>query len=84
MLYTPQGILNYIHENELETDFILSLTGNKYNFSIGEIADKRIEKRGELYYLVSNGFSLDVEIKDDSILTGVINGLYDSCNRCRT
>lgn len=78
MSYTPQGILNYIYENELDCDFILALTSNRQNFSIGEIADKSIEKRGEAYFLVSKSFALEVEITDDAILTAAMNGLYIS------
>lgn len=78
MSYTPQDILKYIHENELDTDFLLALTGHACNFSIGEIADKEIEKRDDSYYLVSKSFSLDMKITDDEILTAAINGLYIS------
>lgn len=78
MSYTPQDILKYIHENELDTDFLLALTEHACNFSIGEIADKEIEKRDDSYYLVSKSFSLDMKITDDEILTAAINGLYIS------
>ncbi|MEE1029274.1 MAG: hypothetical protein UH211_11435, partial [Agathobacter sp.] len=72
MSYTPQDILKYIHENELDTDFLLALTGHTCNFSIGEIADKEIVKRDDSYYLVSKSFSLDMKITDDEILTAAI------------
>ena len=48
------------------------------NFSIGEITDKKIEKRDDEYFLVSKAYSLDIKLVDDEILTAAINGLYIS------
>ena len=66
MNYTPKDILQYVYDNELDADFILSLTNHVQNFSIGEITDKQIIKRGEEYYFVSKSYSLDIKI-DESI-----------------
>lgn len=78
MNYTPKDILQYVYDNELDADFILSLTNHVQNFSIGEITDKQIIKRGEEYYFVSKSYSLDMKITDDEILTAAMNGLYIS------
>ena len=78
MNYTPKDILQYVYDNELDADFILSLTNHVQNFSIGEITDKQIIKRGEEYYFVSKSYSLDIKITDDEILTAAMNGLYIS------
>lgn len=78
MSYTPKDILKYVYDNELDTDFILALTNHVQNFSIGEITDKQIKKRGDDYYFVSKSYSLDMKITDDEILTAAINGLYIS------
>lgn len=78
MNYTPRDILNYIYTNRLDTDFLFALTNHVQNFSIGEITDKEITKRGDDYYLVSKSYSLDIKLTDDEILTAAINGLYIS------
>lgn len=78
MSYTPKDILNYIYENELDADFLMSLAAHVQNFSIGEITDKKIQKRENAYYLVSKSYALDLEITDDEILTAAMNGLYIS------
>lgn len=78
MSYTPKDILKYVYDNELDTDFILALTNHVQNFSIGEITDKQIKKRGDDYYFVSKSYSLDMKITDEEILTAAINGLYIS------
>lgn len=78
MNYTPRDILNYIYTNKLDTDFLFALTNHVQNFSIGEITDKQIVKRGDDYYLVSQSYSLDIKLTDDEILTAAINGLYIS------
>lgn len=78
MNYTPKDILQYVYDNKLDADFILSLTNHVQNFSIGEITDKQIIKRGEEYYFVSKSYSLDIKITDDEILTAAMNGLYIS------
>lgn len=76
MSYTPTDILNYIYENHMDTAFLLALTSHVQNFSIGEITDKKIEKRGDNYFLVSKAYALDIQLTDDEILTAVMNGLY--------
>ena len=76
MSYTPTDILNYIYENHMDTAFLLALTRHVQNFSIGEITDKKIEKRGDNYFLVSKAYALDIQLTDDEILTAVMNGLY--------
>ena len=78
MNYTPRDILNYIYSSKLDTDFLFALTNHVQNFSIGEITDKQIVKRGDDYYLVSKAYSLDIKLTDDEILTAAINGLYIS------
>ena len=78
MSYTPSDILAYVYENHLEDEFLLALASHVENFSIGEITDKRIEKRGEDYFLVSKAYALDIKLTDDEILTAAMNGLYIS------
>ena len=78
MSYTLRDILAYVYENHLEDEFLLALASHVENFSIGEITDKRIEKRGEDYFLVSKAYSLDIKLTDDEILTAAMNGLYIS------
>ena len=76
MSYTPRDILAYVYEKHLEDEFLLALASHVENFSIGEITDKRIEKRGEDYFLVSKAYALDIKLTDDEILTAAMNGLY--------
>ena len=78
MQYTPRDILNYVYEKELDTPFLLAMANHVQGFSIGEITDKKIEKRGEDFYLVSKSYNLDIRITDDEVLTAAINGLYIS------
>ena len=54
MQYTPRDILNYVYEKELDTQFLLATANHVQDFSIGEITDKKIEKRGEDFYLVQS------------------------------
>ena len=51
MQYTPGDILNYVYEKELDTQFLLATANHVQDFSIGEITDKKIEKRGEDFIL---------------------------------
>ena len=60
MQYTPRDILNYVYEKELDTQFLLATANHVQDFSIGEITDKKIEKRGEDFYLVSKSYHLDI------------------------
>ena len=78
MQYTPKDILNYVYEKKLDTDFLLAIAAHMDNFSIGEITDKQIKKRGEDLYLTSKAYQLDVKLTDDEVLTAAINGLYIS------
>ena len=78
MSYTPRDILAYVYEKHLEDEFLLALASHVENFSIGEITDKRIEKRGEDYFLVSKAYAFDIKLTDDEILTAAMNGLYIS------
>lgn len=78
MNYSPRDILNYIYDNNLDADFLLALASHVQNFSIGEITDKKIVKRGDDYYLVSASYSIDIKIHDEEILTAAINKLYIS------
>ena len=73
MQYTPRDILNYVYEKELDTQFLLATANHVQDFSIGEITDKKIEKRGEDFYLVSKSYHLDIKITDDEVLTAAIN-----------
>jgi hypothetical protein len=78
MQYTPKDILNYVYEKKLDTDFLLAIAAHMDNFSIGEITDKQIKKRGEDFCLTSKAYQLDVKLTDDEVLTAAINGLYIS------
>ena len=78
MQYTPSDILNYVYEKELDTQFLLAMANHVQDFSIGEITDKKIEKRGEDFYLISEAYHLDIKITDDEVMTAAINGLYIS------
>lgn len=78
MSYTPRDILAYVYEKHMEDEFLLALASHVENFSIGEITDKKIEKRGEDYFLVSKAYALDIKLTDDEILTAAMNGLYIS------
>ena len=71
-------IANYVYEKELDTQFLLATANHVQDFSIGEITDKKIEKRGEDFYLISRSYHLDIKITDDEVLTAAINGLYIS------
>ncbi len=52
MQYTPRDILNYVYEKELDTQFLLATANHVQDFSIGEITDKKIEKRGGRFFIL--------------------------------
>ena len=56
-------IANYVYEKELDTQFLLATANHVHGFSIGEITDKKIEKRGEDFYLVSKSYHLDIKLQ---------------------
>ena len=74
MQYTPSDILNYVYEKELDTQFLLAMANHVQDFSIGEITDKKIEKRGEDFYLISGAYHLDIKITDDCISVHLFQG----------
>lgn len=78
MATTPRDMLNYVLDNELDYKFLSNMTLHKMDYSIAEIVDSRFTNILEVIRLTSPTYKLNLEIKDDDIITAVKNGLYVS------
>lgn len=78
MSYTPSDIYKYVKENDYESDFMVALSLNKNNFSIGEITDARYKKKEKGWYLHSDSYHLNILMEDDDVITALTNELYVS------
>lgn len=76
MTPTPRDMLNYVLDNNRESDFLTSIQLHKKGYSIGEIADKRFKEKDGVYKFISKDYKINVEIDDDNITTAIHNGLY--------
>ena len=80
---TPGDILQYVLDNNYESDFMTAMAMHVGGYSISEIADgkfkeyKAADKKGQ-YKFLSNEYKINVDIEDDQIITAIINGLYIS------
>ncbi len=77
-MYTPYDMLEYVYSHEYKDSFLMSVAKNKSGYSIGEIVDKSFEKKEDGVHFASKGYSIDVLVEDDDVLTAVMNGLYVS------
>lgn len=80
---TPFDILNYILNNHMESDFMISVAQHVGNFSIGEIPDKVFEVQDGRLMFSSKAYQVHVEIKDEDVITAVHNQLYVSAFKSR-
>lgn len=78
MKYTPSDILRYVYEQQLEFTFMNAIMMQTGGYSIAEVPDKRIVQVKEEYRLKSVMYKLNVPVKDDEIVTAVINQIYVS------
>ena len=78
MTYTPEDIVEYIFENNLEADFMQAVMLHKGNFSIGEITDKRFKITHAGVRFFSKAYDLNVPVEDMEVYTAVHNELYVS------
>lgn len=78
MSYSPKDIVDFIFENELDGEFLLSLASNVQQFSIGEITDRQYKREENRFFLKSKSYSINVEITDEEIKVALMNGLYVS------
>lgn len=77
-MYTPNQIVDYIIDNHLEADFLANMQVHKGDFSIGEIADKKLVLKDEKCFLISKNYSINTQITDEDIIVAVHNKLYVS------
>ena len=77
-MYTPNQIVDYIIDNHLEADFLANMQVHKGDFSIGEIADKKLILKDEKCFLISKNYSINTQITDEDIIVAVHNKLYVS------
>lgn len=77
-MYTPQDMVNYVFENEMEADFMVALATHKGEYSIGEITDAVFVNNSGECYLKSEAYNINISIEDDEIKTAIINGIYIS------
>lgn len=78
MSYTPLDMLNYVIDHELEASFLTAVSLHVDNYSIAEIADKRFEEKNGTYRFYSDSYSINIELKDEDVITAFLNGLYIS------
>lgn len=78
MKYSPKDMLAYVEEEGLVLDFLQALQRHVKQFTIAEITDRELVKEKEEFRLRSKGCQIDVEIKDDEIITAILNELYVS------
>lgn len=75
---TPGDIVEYIMKENLESEFLLSVSRFKNNYTIGEIGDKNFVNEAGKVRFKSKGFNIDVSVEDDNVITAVMNKLYVS------
>lgn len=75
---TPKEIVDYILNEGLESEFLLSVSRFKNNYTIGEIADGEFYLQGNTARFKSKGFNIDVDVNDDNVTAAVCTGMYIS------
>lgn len=75
---TPRDILEYIINEGLESEFLLSVSHFKNNYTIGEIADGRFTVKDGVTYFKSKGFNINVPVDDDNVSAAVADKQYIS------
>ena len=71
---TPNDMLRFVLEKELEADFLTALQLHKGNFSIAEICDREYLRLPGQVRLRSESYGINVEITDESVLVGLMSG----------
>ncbi len=75
---TPRDILEYIISEGLESEFLLSVSRFKNNYTIGEIGDGRFTVKDGVTYFRSKGFNINVPVDDDNVAAAVADKQYIS------
>lgn len=76
---TPVEMLEYVMQNNKESEFMVASFRHMSDYTIAEIADRKyVRKADGSYRLFSKAYGINVPIEDDDVLTGLINGLYVS------
>lgn len=78
MDYTPEDILNYVMNHELEVSFLKALSMCKENYTIGELAVKEIKETANGFRFIAPDYKINVPLTDDDVITAYKNGLYIS------
>lgn len=78
MKYTPNELLQYVKDEELEFDFLNAVANHVQAYTIAELTDSQFQQEAGQWRYKSKTYAIDVPITDDEILTAVINGLYIS------
>ena len=78
MGYTPNQIVEYILNENIEADFLATMQLHKGDFSIGEIPDKKFVIRDGRCMFKSKQYSINTEVTDEDIITAAHNKLYIS------
>lgn len=75
---SPRDILEYIINEGLESEFLLSVSRFKNNYTIGEIGDGRFTVKDGVTYFRSKGFNINVPVDDDNVAAAVADKQYIS------
>lgn len=78
MRYMPKDILDYIYENDLDSDFMVSVMNHKGGYSIAEITDAKYREREDGIHLIAPSYKINVLIEDEDILKAIAFGMYVS------
>lgn len=75
---SPRDILEYVINENLESEFLLSVSRFKNNYTIGEIGDGKFTVKDGVTYFKSHGFNINVPVDDDNVSLAVSNNQYIS------
>lgn len=75
---TPGDIVDYILAEGIESEFLLSVSRFKNNYTIGEIADGEFYFKDNTARFRSKGFGIDVDVNDDNVTAAACTGMYIS------
>lgn len=75
---SPRDILEYVINENLESEFLLSVSRFKNNYTIGEIGDGKFTVKDGVTYFKSHGFNINVPVDDDNVSLAVSNKQYIS------
>lgn len=78
MNYTPKDIMDYIYENNLDSDFMVAIMNHKGGYSIAELTDAKFKMKEDGMHLIAPSYKINVVVDDETIVNAVTFGMYVS------